>query len=705
MKKNNLIAVLSLVFLLSSCASRVAVVGPTGPTGATGPKGDTGLTGPSGAQGIPGAKGETGPAGPIGAQGFRGFTGSTGATGATGANGASESSFVAYPNISTVGPNYLSSLDLTEYTVIDSLEDYLDFATFTGDSLLIDDFRYSQVENYYSGKFLLTTDLNLDFNTMDTELKNEFEIDVPSDLMIGKKANDYFSTLTDGSGNPYIVQFGGLFDGAGKTISGLTILSGDVDYVESTSLFYTPSSSIDFLYLYQDILSNEISDQNITVKNLNILDFYLNSYSETDISVSAGLFSFVNANRLILSNITVSASQFYSSTNAPVESSQDSASAGLIGTAYVNNIVVDNVKIIDNFIESDDYAGGIIGSILSNNTVSVINSSADTENQILSEVTAAGGLIGAVQTRNLLVKNSNNQGVVVSCFIGESSNECENNESSTAGGLVGLLIYTGNIIFDNVYNSGLVGGPYAAGGLVGTAVSLVMFTGYLFDSDAPFNSTISLFESEIKIINSYSTGLIGADSYVGGLIGYIYVGDDLLNSNFFGEAPIEILILFTQAFKTSITIDNSYVSSVLSSNDATEVGGFIGGFGVIEGPVDPDEPYTDFANIELLINNSFVSSFIDSNYTESNPILGSSVSNFVNLKIKPINVFFAYDEDSLFDDMFGSLPIFDEKYFKENNFIFKNNWDLTNTWEFDDSLNDGLPTLINNPHIGVQLPV
>jgi hypothetical protein len=100
-----------------------------------------------------------------------------------------------------------------------------------------------------------------------------------------------------------------------------------------------------------------------------------------------------------------------------------------------------------------------------------------------------------------------------------------------------------------------------------------------------------------------------------------------------------------------------------------------------------------------------VSSFIDSNYTESNPILGSSVSNFVNLKIKPINVFFAYDEDSLFDDMFGSLPIFDEKYFKENNFIFKNNWDLTNTWEFDDSLNDGLPTLINNPHIGVQLPV
>ena len=700
MKKNNLITVLSLVFLLSSCASRVAVVGPTGPTGATGPKGDTGLTGPSGAQGIPGAKGETGPAGPIGAQGFRGFTGSTGATGATGANGASESSFVAYPNISTVGPNYLSSLDLTEYTVIDSLEDYLDFATFTGDSLLSDDVRYIQVENYYSGKFLLTTDLNLYFETMDTELKNEFEIDVSSDLMIGKKANDSFSTLTDGSGNPlYIVKFGGLFDGAGKTISGLTILSGEV---ESTSLFYTPSSSIYIFDIYQDILSNEISDLNITVKNLNIFDFYLNSTSATDISVSAGLFSFVNANRLILSNITVSASQFYSSTNLIVESSQDSASAGLIGTAYVNNIVVDNVKIIDNFIESDDYVGGIIGSILSNNTVSIINSSTNYENQIVSEDIAAGGLIGVVQTRNLLVKNSNNQGVVVSCFIGEFSNVCENNESSTAGGLVGLLIYTGNIIFDNVYNSGVVGGPYAAGGLVGTAVSLVMLTGYLFDSDAPINSTISLFESEIKIINSYSTGTIVAESYVGGLIGYIYVGDDLLNSDYFDGAPPEILILFTQAFKTSITIDNSYVASVLFSNDATEAGGFIGGFGMIEEPV---APYTNFANIELLINNSFVSSFIDSNYTESNPILGSSVSNFVNLKIKPINVFFAYDEDSLFDDMFGSLPIFDEKYFKENNFIFKNNWDLTNTWEFDDSLNDGLPTLINNPHIGVQLPV
>jgi hypothetical protein len=228
-----------------------------------------------------------------------------------------------------------------------------------------------------------------------------------------------------------------------------------------------------------------------------------------------------------------------------------------------------------------------------------------------------------------------------------------------------------------------------------------MLTGYLFDSDAPINSTISLFESEIKIINSYSTGLIVADSYVGGLIGYIYVGDDLLILDFFAEAPIEILILFTQAFKTSITIDNSYVSSNLYSLDQTEVGGFIGGFGMIEEPVDPidpDEPYTNFANIELLINNSFVSSFIDSNYTESNPILGSSVSNFVNLKIKPINVFFAYYEDSLFDDLFGSLPIFEDKYFKKNDFIYKNNWDFTNTWKFDNSLNDGLPTLINNQH-------
>jgi hypothetical protein len=686
--------IISTIFLLSSCSAVIEQpqIGPQGPIG---PRGEPGLNGINGIQGIPG------PTGPAGPEGPRGFSGSSGSRGPAGAAGASESSFVAYPNISTVGANYLSSLDQDEYTVIESLEDYLEFATFTGDLEETDTERHADVVEYYSGKFLLTTNINLDWSSdaLD-DLKGDYGLLDPSDLMIGKKANDSFSTLTDGFGNPYIVQFGGLFDGAGKTISGLTILSGDVDYVESTSLFYTPSSSIDFLYLYQDILSNEISDVNITVKNLNILDFYLNSSSETDISVSAGLFSFVNANRLILSNITVIESEFYSSNNAPVESSQ-SASAGLIGTAYVNNIVIDNVKIIDNFIRSDDYVGGIIGSILSNNTVSVINSSADTENQNFSEVTAAGGLIGAVQTRNLLVKNSNNQGVVASCFIEEFSNECENNESSTAGGLVGLLIYTGNIIFDNVYNSGLVGGPYAAGGLVGTAVSLVMLTGYLFDSDAPFNSTISLFESEIKIINSYSTGLIVADSYVGGLIGYIYVGDDLLILDFFAEAPIEILILFTQAFKTSITIDNSYVSSNLYSLDQTEVGGFIGGFGMIEEPVDPidpDEPYTNFANIELLINNSFVSSFIDSNYTESNPILGSSVSNFVNLKIKPINVFFAYYEDSLFDDLFGSLPIFEDKYFKKNDFIYKNNWDFTNTWKFDNSLNDGLPTLINNQH-------
>jgi hypothetical protein len=685
MKNKSLSILIGTTLLITSCSSLVT----EGQNGLQGPKGDTGERGPSGPSGIQGPvgpKGDTGQTGPTGQVGPAGPTGSRGSNGNPGEPGASESSFVAYPNISTVGPNYLSSLNLSDYTIIDSLVDYLNFATFSGDLEETDtDLRHAQVADYYSGKFLLTTNIKLDWSSISNSLKQDYELDDSSDLMIGKKANDSFFMLLDGNDDPYLpIQFKGVFDGAGNSISEFRILNQDPDFAETTSLFYSSSSFFD-----QIDFNVPMTDINITVKNLNLETFDFADSSLTEESSATGLFTYVNANRLILSNITISNSYFSSHT-----------SGGLVGNAYVNNLIVDNVRVINSDIISTGLAGGLIGGLEAINSVSITNSSVDVDNLISSYDDAAGGLIGSVYTRNLLIKNSNNQGLVLSCYdLGEDVfDNCDSNENSTAGGIIGVLLSDGNTTFDNVYNSGGVGGFYASGGLVGIAVSSAMYAFQIIESEGPIGS----FESEFKISNSYNSGIIFADAYVGGIIGYIYIGDELFSEELDG-APLDILILFTQLFKTFISIDSSFVSSELISDAGTEVGGFIGGFGIPEDD-EPSELYPVLSNIELKINNSFLYTYIDGTYTESNPILGSSIADFLNLKVKPVNVFFNYAEDAQFDDLFGSLPIFEDKHFKKNDFIFKNNWDFTNTWKFDNTLNNGLPTLINNQHFQAITP-
>jgi hypothetical protein len=663
------LTIISTIFLLSSCSAVIdqPQIGPQGPIG---PRGEPGI---NGIQGIPGPTGPTGPTGP---EGPRGLNGSNGSRGPAGAAGASESSFVAYPNISTVGANYLSSLTLSDYTRIDSLDDYLNFATFSGDSQETDAERHADVVEYYSGKFLLTTNINLDWSTISNSLKQDYDLDDSTDLMIGKKANDYFIQIVDGDDLPLFasIQFGGLFDGAGNTISGLTISSIETDVDFTASLFYSPPSA-----LSQQDYDVPANDLNITVKNLNIIDFDFYVSSSSGALLTAGLFSYVNANRLILSNITVGNSSFINEKTID-QDTFISSSAGLAGMVYVNNLLIDKVKLVDNQIGSVGVAGGLIANLESTNSVSITNSSADAANLVISEEDTAGGLIGSAFTHNFLVKNSNNQS-----FVAAGEND--------SGGIIGLLVLNGNVTFDNVYNSGFIVGSSSSGGLIGLAVASTLILG---------EESNSSFENEIKISNSYSSGTIQANAYLGGMIGYINVGEGL--NNFlediisFGEFDSEIevvTLLFSVSalIKTFVKIDNSYVSNVFISLDETEVGGFLGGFG---GGFGGFFPYV--ASIELKINNSFLYSYIDESYTESNPILGSSIDDFLNLNVKPVNVFFNYSEDAQFDDLFGSLPIFEDKYFKKNDFIFKNNWDFTNTWKFDNSLNDGLPTLINNQH-------
>jgi hypothetical protein len=52
-----------------------------------------------------------------------------------------------------------------------------------------------------------------------------------------------------------------------------------------------------------------------------------------------------------------------------------------------------------------------------------------------------------------------------------------------------------------------------------------------------------------------------------------------------------------------------------------------------------------------------------------------------------------------YNDIYGaSFLIDDNKYFKNNDFIFNQVWDTSNTWVFNSNINNGLPTLKNNQH-------
>ncbi|MCA9459377.1 MAG: hypothetical protein KC550_02400 [Nanoarchaeota archaeon] len=149
------------------------------------------------------------------------------------------------------------------------------------------------------------------------------------------------------------------------------------------------------------------------------------------------------------------------------------------------------------------------------------------------------GIFGRINNTNSLITST---GIVNANITG----------NSVVGGFVAYLI---NGTLSNSYSSGYVSGNWTVGGLVG--------------------SSSSLFESIYgNIINSYSsTNVKSINSFVGGLVGYIYSGiinNSYANGNVNGINEVGGLI----GYSYSGNVENSYATG--NVNGSNDVGGLVG---------------------------------------------------------------------------------------------------------------------------------
>jgi hypothetical protein len=728
MKKQRLLLLSSFLLLglfTTSC------VGASGAQGNVGPQGIQGIQGLPGINGFQGAKGDSGDVGATGAtgpQGPRGFSGSSGAQGTPGVAGASSSSSVVVPKL--LGPQtseqrtaYISSLDaidievlfsdlslfsLEEWYVINSVQSYAKFATYNNNfkTIIANELKYSRINQdipfnyeFFSGKFILGNNLNLVGNYSDlirfdtSNLNNQFELMVGY-IAVNSYANPSSLALTIDSDN-FFGGFSGSFDGANHTISNFTINITSSDVIDSIGLFYTSEN-------YTNSNSSGTIFRNLVLDNFN-LQYDIDD--EIDLAISMGaLVGGVGAIKVTFENIIVSNSNLSGvspSLNNEVYYGIGSLAGEVFGDSVIlNNVRIDNVNISET---GNANLGGIIGSVGSA-SFSILNSSSNAYitssynvaiiplangNRIYTP-NSVGGLVGLVNGSKLIIKHSNNSGNIDAFY------------SVGVGGIFGAVLFGHQMEFDNVYNSGQVKGNIDVGGLVGLLNPVNIFYINNFLSGQTLNSVSALanlinFESVLNINNSYNVGDVYADyEYVGGFIGTIDFLSDrfpsyLIGSNDDGEDYLTSL---------NISITNSYSSAEIIYGDSLG----IGAGGLIGYVFNFNDDFIPTISFE--VRNVFIDSLTQ---TLDDPIIGSfgvgqpvlqQYLGFIKLVFK--DIFFMGDA---YNDIYGaSFLIDDNKYFKNNDFIFNGVWDIANTWVFADNVNNGLPTLKFNVHVDSPPP-
>jgi len=734
MKKKSLLltsSFLMLSLILSSCVGASGIQGNVGSQGIQGIQGIQGLPGINGSQGPKGDSGEVGATGATGAQGPRGFSGSNGATGASGVAGASNSSSALVPKL--VGPQtsqqrsaYISSLDaididdlfldlslfdLYEWYVINSVQSYVKFATYNNNVKTIidlepdDKIKYSRInQNYpfnydfFAGKFILGNNLDLITDFSDLIRFDTSPLNSQLELMVGYIAvNSYVNPsglLLTNDSDIFFGGFSGSFDGANHTISNFTINVTSPVGVDSIGLFYTSEN-------FTNSSASGTIFRNLVLDNFN-LEYDIDD--ETVLAISMGtLVGGVGASKVLFENIIVSNSNL-SGISPSLNNEVYSGIGGLAGEVYGDNVILNNVRIVNvNIIESGNAnLGGIIGSVgsasfslLNSSSNAYITSSYDVAiillvngNRIYTS-NSVGGLIGFASGSKLTIKHSSNSGNIDAIF------------SVGVGGIFGAVLFGHQLEFDNVYNSGQVKGNVDVGGLVGLLNPFnISFINFLaigpLNSISAFANLIN-FESVLNINNSYNVGDIFADyEYAGGFIGTIDFLSDRFPLYLIGNSEDDENYLTS----LNLSITNSYSSAKIEYDDPSGIGsgGLIGYlFNYYEG----SEQYEEIIPaISFEVRNVFIDSLTE---TIDDPIIGSfgefqpvlqQYLGFIKLVFK--DVFFMGDA---YNDVYGaSFLIDDNKYFKSNDFIFNQVWDIGNTWLFNSNINNGLPTLKNNQH-------
>ena len=147
---------------------------------------------------------------------------------------------------------------------------------------------------------------------------------------------------------------------------------------------------------------------------------------------------------------------------------------------------VTNVGIIDNYINGDDYIGGVVGN--------------------------------------------NDYGTIENCY-NTGSICCNNDNSAKVGGVVGYNYYG---TLNNCYNTGNVSGTdYGVGGVVGYnfygTVGNCYNTGTVSSTYSGVGGVAGVTDYNCIVLNSYNTGNISGTKYIGGVVGRLLNGSTVQN--------------------------------------------------------------------------------------------------------------------------------------------------------------------------------
>lgn len=169
---------------------------------------------------------------------------------------------------------------------------------------------------------------------------------------------------------------------------------------------------------------------------------------------------------------------------------------GLFG--YASNATIENIGVIQSYINGSRYVGSIVGRSFCSNIMGCYNSGF-----VCTEKTGSGGNYDAVGG----IVGCPEYGKIINCYNSGSVYAGSTAASiHYAGGIVGYADSTG--IIANCYNSGSVSsgssGKREVGGIIG---NLSIYTSY---------------DDSTKVSNCYNTGNISEGTMAGSIVGYVY---------------------------------------------------------------------------------------------------------------------------------------------------------------------------------------
>ena len=365
-------------------------------------------------------------------------------------------------------------------------------------------------------------------------------------------ANEITSNQTS-----YLGFFSGIFDGNGKTISGLNKplfeYIGSIDIPNSIEVHDLTLKTVEDGINARGILASDIGS-NVTIDNLRVEGSIIGGYSYV-----GGIAGSISASNADISSLITNSS-------SGVNISGVDNVGGLLG--YTNEFVLISNSSSSGEVYGNFNVGGVIGV---NNGVALgleanalvsgslnVGGAVGLNNGSVSESTSSGATYGSVNVGGLVGANH--------AYVENSTSSVTVNGDSNVGGLVGInyvnvinSAYEGSVQGDsNVgglvgkshgkisrgYSSGAVNGDYIVGGLVGE------YQAWYWDS---------------LISNSYSSSNVnGSSSNVGGLIGRSsgHVSNTYATGEVWGQGNVGGLLGIDLL---EYTIENSYASGKVYS--------------------------------------------------------------------------------------------------------------------------------------------